>query len=170
MPEDQSVQQHSSDTVLIDEEETQASPITFNQQNNFHLSQQIDPIALKELSAQDYDLAKEYMAFYKSQQDHNKEMDKEVLTIEKTEQKARIDEIPHQRRFAFLSLFFSIGISLIALAASAFFANLGYPWLAGTAITVPIGILAVNLINKKASTKLPETKQPTETEEKPSSN
>ena len=165
MAENNLEQQLNIDTIDVDELETSSHPVTFNQQNNFHLTQQLDPIALKELSMQDSELAKEYMAFYKSQQEHNKEMDKEVLTIEKIEQKARIEEIPHQRKFAFLSLFFSIGISLVSLAIAAYFAKLGYPWLAGTAITVPIGILAVNLINKKANTKLPDTKEPQKSDE-----
>lgn len=165
MTEDQSIQQPNTDTTVLEENEPQASPITFNQQNNFHLTQQLDPIALKELSAQDSELAKEYIAFYRSQQEHNKEMDQEVLAIEKTEQKARISEIPHQRKYAFLSLFFSIGLSLVSLTAAAYFAKLGYPWLSVTAISVPIGVLGVNLINKKANTKLPETKQPTESEQ-----
>jgi hypothetical protein len=168
MPENQSVQQHnnsSDETTVVEECDSATSPITFNQQNNFHLTQQLDPMALKELSAQDSELAKEYIAFYKSQQEHNKAMDIEVLSIEKTEQKARIDEMPHQRKYAFLSLFFSIGISLTSLGVAAYFAKLGYPWLAGIAISVPIGVLAVNLINKKAKTKLPDMKQSEKTEE-----
>ncbi len=160
MTDSNSVQQHiNDDTTVIEEAEPQAPSVTFNQQNNFHLSQQLDPIALKELSAQDPELAKEFLAFYKSQQEHNKAMDIEVLSIEKIEQQARISEIPYQRKYAFLSLFFSIGISLVSLGVAAYFAYLGFPGLAGITISVPIGVLALNLINKKTDKKVPETKQ-----------
>ena len=134
--------------------------MVFNQQNNnFHLSQHIDSSELRELSKHDSLLASRYMDFYEKQQSHNISVDKEILVIEKEEQKSRLEEIPHQRKYIFLSLYFSIGISLVSLGAATYFASLGFPWLAGTAISVPIGVLALNLINKKVQTKLPKQKK-----------
>jgi len=155
VPEAQSLQQHSDEVELIEEDEKQSSSVVFNQQNNnFHLNQHIDPTELKELSKHDSLLANRYMDFYEKQQSHNINIDKEILIIEKEEQKARLSEMPHQRKYVFMSLYFSIGISIISLGTAAYFASLGFPWLAGTAISVPIGVLALNLINKKTKTKL----------------
>jgi uncharacterized membrane protein len=160
MPEAQSLQQHSEEIELIEEDDKQSSSVVFNQQNNnFHLNQYIDPSELRELSKYDSLLANRYMDFYEKQQSHNISVDKEILIIEKGEQKARLDEMPHQRRYIFLSLYFSIGISVVSLGVAAYFASLGFPWLAGTAISVPIGVLALNLINKKSQTKLPKQKK-----------
>jgi len=160
MAEAQSPQQHSEEIELIEEDDGQSSPIVFNQQNNnFHLSQYIDPAELRELSKDNPSLANRYMDFYEKQQSHNINIDKDILIIEKKEQKARLDEMPYQRKYIFLSLYFSIGISIVALGVASYFASLGFPWLAGTAISVPIGVLALNLINKKSKTKLPKQKK-----------
>lgn len=157
MVEVQSLQQHSEEMELIEEDDNQSSAIVFNQQNNnFHLSQHIDATELKELSSHNPSLANRYMDFYEKQQSHNINVDKEILLVEKIEQKARLDEMPHQRKYIYLSLYFSIGISMLSLGVASYFANLGFTWLAGTAISVPIGILALNLINKKSKTKLPK--------------
>ena len=82
--------------------------MVFNQQNNnFHLSQHIDSSELRELSKHDSLLASRYMDFYEKQQSHNISVDKEILVIEKEEQKSRLEEIPHQRKYIFLSLYCS---------------------------------------------------------------
>jgi hypothetical protein len=140
---------------FIEEDTPQSSPTVFNQQNNnFHLNQHINPTELIELSNHNPSLANRYMNFYEKQQSHNINVDKEILAIEQEEQRARLDEMPYQRKYIFFSLYFSIGISLISLAVAAYFASLNFQLLAGTAISVPIGVLALNLINKKTKVKL----------------
>jgi len=159
--QDKLSQQQNNDKIeFIEEDDSQQPSVVFNQQNNnFHLSQYIDPAELRELSKHDLPLANRYMDFYEKQQSHNISIDKKILTIEKEEQNARINEMPYQRKYIFLSLYFNIGISIISLGVAAYFASLNFPWLAGTAISVPIGVLALNLINKKAQTKFVNQKK-----------
>lgn len=124
---------------------------TFNQQNNYHLTQNIDLDKLTMLSEKAPSLAEKVMSLYEKQQEHNINIDNRILTIEETEQKARITERPYQRKFAFRSLYFAMGLSIVSLAAAGYFASLEYPWLAGTAIYIPIGVAVANMLGYKAA-------------------
>lgn len=137
--------------------ENNSSTQVFNQQNNFHLSQQIDLGKLTNLSIKNPDIANKVMELYAKQQDHNISIDNRILKIEEREQENREIEAPYIRRFAFLSLFFAIIISLASLGVSIYFASIGAFWLAGTAITIPFSVAVANLIGRSKG-KEPNTK------------
>jgi len=129
---------------------------TFNQQNNYHLAQNIDLDKLSELSRNSPKLASRVMELYEKQQQHNISIDTKILTLEETEQKARLTETPYQRKFAFKALNFAMLLSLFSLGTSAFFAYLGYSILAGIAITIPIGVGVANILGFKSASQKPD--------------
>ncbi len=138
---------------------------TFNQQNNYHLAQNIDLDKLSILANNSPDLASRVMDLYDKQQQHNISIDTKILTLEETEQKSRLTETPYQRKFAFKALNFAMILSLFSLGTSAFFAYLGYSILAGIAITIPIGVGVANILGfKSANQKSDKIKQENKTE------
>lgn len=155
-----------SEVEIVGEKDDSAKGIspstsnTFNQQNNFHLVQNIDLDKLSTLYDKSPDIANRVMDLYEKQQKHNVSIDNTILTLEKKEQKIRHDEIPYQRKFAFRSLNFAMGLSVCSLFAAGVFAYLKYPYLAGTAITIPIGVGVVNILGIK------NTKQVNKTDKK----
>ena len=139
---------------------------TFNQQNNYHLAQNIDLDKLSILSNSLAELASRVMNLYEKQQQHNISIDTKILTLEETEQKARLTETPYQRKFAFKALNFAMILSLFSLGTSAFFAYLGYSILAGIAITIPIGVGVANILGFKSANQKPDKrKQENKTED-----
>ena len=156
---------------IIDESSPSSKPTvnaTFNQQNNYHLVNNIDIEKLTQLAGISDLLADRVMSIYENQQQHNINIDNRIIALEEIEQKSRIAEIPHQRRFAFKSLNFAMILSVTALFTSIILAKMGYPVLAGTAITIPIGIAVANMLGKKAAVKTEKkTKNNKENENKP---
>ncbi|WP_152055455.1 hypothetical protein [Aliarcobacter butzleri] len=120
----------------------------FNQQNNFHLSQNIDIGKLTQLSEKNPELANRIMSLYEKQQQHNINIDNKIIVIEEKEQDLRIKEIPFQRKFAFRVLNFAVILSIISLVAAAGFAYLGHTKLAATAIIIPITVTVANMLNR----------------------
>ncbi|MFA7570904.1 MAG: hypothetical protein WCY75_06680 [Sulfurimonadaceae bacterium] len=122
---------------------------TFNQQNNYHLAQTIDIEKLSILSEKNPEIANRIMCFYEEQQKHNINIDKNILELEQKEQNSRLSEKPYQRKFAFKALYFAITLSVLSLFAAAYFAYLGHVILAGTSITIPMGVVVANLLGFK---------------------
>jgi len=91
------------------------------------------------------------MNLYEKQQQHNINIDERILTIEEIEQVSRKEERPYQRKFAFKALNFAMTLSIIALFVAGFFAYMKYPWLAVTAITVPISVAVANMLGFQTS-------------------
>lgn len=146
-------QQHNIDNSEVLEEDSK-QPIQnaiFNQQNNYHLIQNIDIEKLTILSDKNADLANRVMCIYENQQKHNIKMDENILLIEKKEQELRLQEIPFQRKFAFRALNFAMSLSIISLITSGVFAYLGYPYLAAIAISIPIGVAVANMLGFKST-------------------
>lgn len=141
--------------VLEEENQQTASEptinATFNQQNTYHLASNIDLDKLTTLAQQAPNLADRVMDLYENQQTHNISIDKRILTIEETEQQVRSEELPYQRKFAFRALNFAMTLSLVSLGAAVYLAYLGHTLLAGTAITIPIGVAVANMLGFKAS-------------------
>lgn len=146
-------------TVEVEQEVTESTPDdsaskvtnTFNQQNNFHLTQNYDIGKISELSESNPEMADRLMCLYEKQQEHNISMDQRVITIEEKEQESRDNERPYQRIFAFLALIFAWTLSLAALGCAIYFAKEKAYWLAGTAITIPIGVAVANMLGFKAA-------------------
>ncbi|MDD5407124.1 MAG: hypothetical protein PHE73_09325, partial [Sulfurovaceae bacterium] len=124
---------------------------TFNQQNTFHLVQNIDLDKLAMLHEKSPDIADRVISLYEKQQEHNINSDKRILTLEEKEQVLRHSEIPNRRKFAFASLYFAAGLSILSLGFAGYFAYLGYPVLAGIAISIVAGTVAVNILGLKAA-------------------
>ncbi|AOO64729.1 hypothetical protein [Sulfurospirillum halorespirans] len=117
-----------------------------NIQNNFNFAQNIDLGKLSQLEQINPDLAHRMTTIYEEQFKHAVFCDTSIIELEKKEQQLRETEIPHQRKFAFRAQFFAVFISLAGLGTAILSMYYGYPWLGGTAITIPIGVVAVNLL------------------------
>lgn len=120
-----------------------------NIQNNFNFAQNIDLGKLAQLDQSNPELAQRITAIYEDQFRHVVACDTAILDLEKKEQSLRETEIPYQRKFAFRSQSFAVLISLAGLGTAIVSMHYGYPWLGGTAITIPIGVVAVNLLGIK---------------------
>lgn len=152
MPKSMKSQTEDIEMVENDDPIRKSSTI-FNQQNNYHLAQNINMDSLSNLSEKSPDLAMKVMELYERQQAHNISIDKEIIKLERTEQRVRIKEVPFQRKFAFQSLYFAMSLSILSLISATVFAYLGHPYLAGTAITIPIGVGVANFLGSKAHLK-----------------
>ncbi|AHJ12426.1 hypothetical protein [Sulfurospirillum multivorans] len=119
------------------------------QNNNFNFVQNIDLGKLSHLELTNPELAHRITKIYEDQFEHVKFVDTAIIELEKKEQSLREAELPHQRKFAFRSQFFAVLISLAGLCTAILSMYYGYPWLGGTAITIPIGVVAVNLLGIK---------------------
>lgn len=117
-----------------------------NIQNNFNFAQTIDLDKLAYLSSTDKALAERVMCLYETQLAHVKEMDKGLLGLEEEEQKLRKVDVPYQRRFAFRALGSAWSVSVLGLCTCAYALYLGSPWVASVAISIPAGVVAVNML------------------------
>jgi len=159
MPNSQNTQLETPTTVtdaeVVDNEIEQNNQVgtnnIFNQQNNFHLVQNIDFEKLTVLYEKSPDIANRVMELYEKQQQHNIKSDDRVLTLEEKEQKVRHNEIPFQRKFAFRALNYSAILSIASLMAAGYFAYKGYPKLAGTSIAIVAGLVALNMLGARAT-------------------
>jgi len=137
---------------------------TFNQQNNYHLSSNIDLDKLSLLSNKAPELGDRVMKLYEKQQQHNISMDKRIIKLEEIEQETRITERPYQRKFAFKALNFAMVLSIFSLGTAAFFAYLGHTVLASIAITIPIGVGVANILGFRAASQKSDNKKDTKEE------
>jgi uncharacterized membrane protein len=165
----QKQQPDSNGVEVLEDSSNTSSPRVgnvFNQQNNYHLAQNIDIEKLATLSQINPDIANRVMCLYEDQQKHNINIDKSILDLEQKEQKSRLAEKPYQRKFAFRALNFAIVLSILSLGASAYFAFLGHTGLAVTAITIPMGVVVANLLGFKGLGQQSKTDKKEKIEEK----
>ena len=165
----QKQQPDSTEVEVLEDSSNTSSPrvgTVFNQQNNYHLAQNIDIEKLATLSQINPDIANRVMCLYEDQQKHNINIDKSILDLEQKEQKSRLAEKPYQRKFAFRALNFAIVLSILSLGASAYFAFLGHTGLAVTAITIPMGVVVANLLGFKGLGQQSKTDKKEKIEEK----
>ena len=151
---------HNIDVEIVEpttnSNEVGVTTATFNQQNNYHLAQNIDLDKLTLLAEKSPELGDRVMKLYEKQQEHNISMDHRIANIEEKEQESRKIERPYQRKFAFRALNFAMILSVCSLATSAFFAYLGHTILASVAITIPIGVGVANILGFKAASQKSE--------------
>ena len=165
----QKQQPDSTEVEVLEDSSNTSSPrvgTVFNQQNNYHLAQNIDIEKLPTLSKINPDIANRVMCLYEDQQKHNINIDKSILDLEQKEQKSRLAEKPYQRKFAFRALNFAIVLSILSLGASAYFAFLGHTGLAVTAITIPMGVVVANLLGFRGLGQQSKTDKKEKIEEK----
>ena len=115
-------------------------------QNNNYFTHQVDLSALGKLAAKNQDLADKYLDILKEQAEHSRAMDIEIIAIEKKEQEQRHEDIPYQRTYAFRGQAGSIVIAVLGLVVAIAFGAMSMEKAAMVAITVPVGVLAVNLL------------------------
>lgn len=155
MNESQDSQQYANELeVEVQEDVLQNSSESSNSntfiQNNLHFVQNIDIKALTNLSKCNSELASRAMELYENQFEHAKAMDTKIVTLEENEQKARKEDRPWQRFFAFLSISASVGISVYSLIkAYEFYTSGASDTIVGLCISIPVGIVAVNLLGIK---------------------
>lgn len=129
------------------------TPETAIQNNYYHFNIQVQPKEIEALAKQNSELAKKYLQLQEKQLDHAIETDKEILQLEKNEQKIRHDEIPHIRTYTFRGQFFAflaIGASFISAIA---FGLLGMEKAAIASIVVGAGTVAIQFLGAKTKTK-----------------
>ncbi len=118
-------------------------------QNNFNITTNIDIDSLAKLADVNISLAERAMAIYETQLEYAKDIDDKILTLEKVNQEKEIEELPYIRKYTFRGQLFAALMALSGLATSIYFASLGAYVVAGIAITVPLGTLAVQFLKKK---------------------
>lgn len=168
MQELQTQQHDINDTEVLEDDTSSSSgirPTVFNQQNNFHLTQNIDLDKLNVLSQSNPELAKDVMDLYKKQFEHNTNIDDRILKLEENEQKLRVTETPYKRKFAFTALTFAWTLSIGSLITAYLFAEMKYPYLAGTAIAIPIGVAVANMLGFKSASQKENTSKKEDKEE-----
>lgn len=149
-----------SEIVEDSQDKKTNSTATFNQQNNFHLTLNIDIDKLSVLSEKAPNIADRVVSIYEKQLEQNINADNKVLDLEENEQKLRITEKPYQRKYAFTSLYFAMGLSVLSLCFAGFFAYKEYPYLAAISITIPITVAVANMLGfKTAKSNLPKKKK-----------
>lgn len=116
------------------------------QTNIINIAQYVDVEKIESLSKTDTKLANRYLDIIEEQLKQASKTDDKILQIEQKEQELKQTELPHQRKYAFRSLYFSFAIGAIGMGLSAYALYLNQPWVASAAITIPVGILAVNLL------------------------
>jgi len=118
-------------------------------QNNFNISTNIDIDSLTKLANVDLSLAQRAMTIYEKQLEYAKDIDDKILTLEKTNQDKEIEELPFIRKYTFRGQFFAVLIAFGGLGISIYFASLEAFSLAGVAISVPLGTLAIQFLKKR---------------------
>lgn len=111
-----------------------------NTTNN--VSVEVNPSELASLAKIDASLAGAYLSILKNNQEHIQEMDKEILTLERTEQSARIKDIERNRAYINIGQWLAFIIMLFALGILAYAIHKGET---GFAITSVVGILLLSL-------------------------
>lgn len=120
-----------------------------NIQNNFNFAQNLDIDKLAYLSKTDKKLADRVMTLYEKNFEHVRKCDVKVITLEEQEQKLRAEETPYQRKFVFRALTASWSISVLGLVVASIAMYFHYPVVAGIAISIPVGVVAVNMLGIK---------------------
>ena len=139
--------------IITDKNEDKNHSITAIQ-NNFNFVQNINLQDLTILSQNNPELAERYIKIVEKSQDEIQIVNKEIIELEKNEQKIRANEIPYLRKYTFRGQLFAFIISILGLVTSALFAYLNLPWQAIVApITIPIGILAIKFLGEKSDKK-----------------
>lgn len=155
----ESLQEHTKeDTSVVETEEIDSLDVENNStsrqnvniQNNLHFVQNIDIANLNVLSQTNPNLADRAMSLYENQFNHAKSMDEKIIKLEANEQDSRDKDRPWQRFFAFLSISTSVGVSIFSLMkAYEFYINGASDTVVGLCISIPVGIVAVNLLGIK---------------------
>lgn len=119
------------------------------QTNIINIAQYVDIDKLEHLNAENPRLADRYMSMLEDQLKQASKTEDSIMELEKQEQKLRATELPCQRSLFSKSLYFSTFMGFASLGVATFALHLGYPWVAGLSISIPVGILAVNLLGIK---------------------
>jgi len=118
-------------------------------QNNNYFVQQIDLVALGKLNAKNPELAEKYMEIMQQQFEHSVNVDDRILSLEEKEQEKRHEDIPYQREYAFRGQIISSVTVVLSLITAGVLGTYGLEKAAIAAITVPIGVIAVNFLGIK---------------------
>ncbi len=118
------------------------------QQNNIY----INHINLKELDSlaeKNPELAKKYLEIVEKVIQSSEKAEKEIINLEKQEQRQRHENIPYQRKYAYRGQILSFATIVVSFVAAGYFAYIGMEKATIAAIAIPIGIVAVNFIGIK---------------------
>lgn len=74
----------------------------------------------------------------------------EIISIEKTEQKTRIEEIPYQRKYAFRGQAMAYSLGVLSLVGASYFGYNDKTILAGVFLTSTIGIAFAQFFAKSS--------------------
>lgn len=138
----------TSDTSVTPEESETTQSTLAIQQNNYHFVQAIDIKALTALADKHPELADRVLSIYENQFEHAKNVDNQLLPMEKAEQELRISETPYVRKFAFRGQLFAIFTTVSGIGGAVVFALLDMPTVAGVCITVSLGTVAIQFLGR----------------------
>ena len=118
-------------------------------QNNFNFKTNMDVNGINNLAETSPELANRAMTIYENQLLYSKETDNRILSLEERNKALEESETPYIRQFSFRGQLFAFLISISGIGASIFFGMNSMEWAAVTAITVPLGTLAVQFLGRK---------------------
>lgn len=138
---------HSPDSSVMIEESGRPHP-TLAIQNNYHFTQTIDIKALTNLADKAPEFANRVLSIYENQLEHAKNVDNQLLPMEKAEQDLRISEMPYARKFAFRGQLFAMLTTVSGIGGAIIFGFLNMPTVAGICLTVSLGTVAIQFLGK----------------------
>jgi len=119
------------------------------QQNlNIHLMPDVF-LSINELEKQNPELAKKALEMIEYDLKKSHEAKQKIILLEENEQIIRKDELPFIRKYAFRGQIFAFITGLAGLGTAIWFGNIGMEKAAIASMSITIGVLALNFINKK---------------------
>jgi hypothetical protein len=127
--------------------------VTTIQQNNqykyYRFNINIDLKELAALSAQDPELAKDYLALQREQFNHAKDIDIHIFELEKKEQEARLEEFHYVKKYNFIGQLLAFITIIACLIMITLLVGIGKDIWAVPAVITAIGTVASQFINTK---------------------
>jgi hypothetical protein len=126
------------------------TPQSTNIQNNLEINLIPDVFnSITNLEKQNPELAKKALELIEYDLKESHKEKQTILELEKQEQTLRKNELPHLRKYIFLGQKLSFFVFIGGSVLSAYFGYLEMEKAAIAALVIPIGTLAVNLLNLK---------------------
>jgi len=131
------------------QKKSKSIPQSTNIQNNLNINLPDVFNSIANLEKQNPTLANKALELIEYDLKESHKEKQTILELEKQEQIIRINELPHLRKYIFLGQKLSFAVFIGGSILSAYFGYLGMEKAAIASLVIPIGTLAVNLLNLK---------------------
>lgn len=125
-----------------------SNSVTLQQQNIYNMDAS-DIDALSRMMDAHPDIAKKILSF----KENEINIQKEIVELEKTEQKIRKNDIPYQRGYAFLGQFMAYSLGVASIGGAAYFGFHNNTWLAVAFLSSTAIIAFLQYNNPKSAKK-----------------